>query len=167
MPIRDEALAKPENAHLAVSGKTTLRQAFAMLRSPEVNGEASWHLVVAKTDGTWAVGKFEDLYTRAKATDETKLDTSLDELGWLIPTDVVKQDSMGTSDAERKARKSPGQLLIVVTNEDELVGILYVGATRGEAVSTSALTELIGRTADLKEFSHLLIKKRMPKAKDL
>jgi len=163
MPIRDQVLDMPHNAHLPVSGQATLRQAFAMLTSPQIDGQAWWHLIVARTNGTWATAPFEDLYRQAQ-TDTTKLDIPLDELDWLISARVVEQGSMGTGEAEDEARQSPGKLL-VVTDGGELAGILYVGLKRGggEVVSTSALTGLAGEPSDLTRFSDLLIKKREPK----
>ncbi len=164
MPIREEDLVVPKNAHLAVSGQATLRQALALLRSPEVNGQSWWHLVVARTDGTWGVGTFSDLYAAAKA-DAAKLDTRLDELDSLILAHAVEQDSMGQREAVVAATRAPENVL-VVTNQGELVGILYEGSRGGgEPVSTSALTELAGEPADLEEFKDLLVRKRRPKPK--
>jgi len=102
----------PHNTHLPVSGQATLRQAFAMLTSPQIDGQAWWHLIVARTSGTWATAPFEDLYRQAQ-TDTTKLDIPLDELDWLISARVVEQGSMGTGEAEDEARQSPGKLLVV------------------------------------------------------
>jgi hypothetical protein len=163
MPIQEWALNAPVNAHVAISGAATLRQAFAVLTSSEVNGEPWWHLVVARTDGTWGVAKYADLYTLA-AADETQLDVPLDELDGLISGNVVEQQSIGTALARDRARRSPGKLL-VVTDGGELVGILRAGILRGDKgpVSTSALTELAGEPADLAQYGHLLIKKRKPK----
>jgi hypothetical protein len=164
MPIRDQALAASQNAHLALSGQATLRQAFAALASPEIGGQAWWHLVVARTDGTWAVARFADLAARAQA-DAGKLDLCLDELEWLAPAQAIEQESVGTGEAQDAARAVPGKLL-VVTREGELTGILYVGVERGSLpASTSTLVELAGEHADLSRFSHLLIRKHGPKEK--
>jgi len=165
-----QELAKEENRYLAVSGRATLRQTFALLGSPEVNGAASWHLVVARTGGGWAFGQFATLYRRARSADESMLDVPLDELDWLLKaqeTQVVDLSEIGIGEAKEEARQAPGSLLLVMDSE-ELAGILYTATMReGSSVSTSALTELAGRTADLKEFSHLLIKKRRPKPKQV
>ena len=166
MPIPDEVLAEPRNAHLALSSQATLRQAFALLCSPQVNGAAWWHLIAARKDGTWTFGKFADLFRIVK-TQDADLDTRLDKLDWLSAAQVIAQNSVETRDAEDMARRAPGQVLVVIDGA-ELAGILYVGTRRGssaEAVSTSALMELAGDLADLKEFSSLLIKKRQPRPK--
>ena len=167
MPIRDEALDAPWNAYLAVSGQATLRQVFAYLASSEVNAASWWHLVIARSDGNWAAGKLADLAAKAKA-EEAVLDVPVEELDWFAPTPAVSQDSMGTGQAEDQARESPGQML-VVTDADDLVGILYVGQRRGggqEAVSASELIDLPGQLIDLEEFRHMLIKKRTPRRED-
>ena len=51
-------LEKDRNQYVAISGRATLRQAFGLLGSPEVNGTTSWHLVVSKADETWAAKQF-------------------------------------------------------------------------------------------------------------
>lgn len=164
MPIREEDLVAPKNAYLVVSGQATLRQALALLRSPEVNGQPWWHLVVARTDGTWAIGTFADLYTAAKA-DAAKLVARLDELDSLIPARAVEQDSMESREAVAEAIRAPGNVLVVM-NQGELAGILFEGLRGGdEPISTSALTELAGEPADLEEFRDLLVRKRRPKPK--
>lgn len=159
MPIRDEALAAETNAYLAMTGAATLRQAFAMLGHPEVQGSSWWHLLVARTDGNWTVGRFDELHAKAEA-DPDRLDTRLEDLDWLSRAPAVSQASMGTGEAEDQASRSPAQVLVVTDDAGALVGILYVGSKRGGGeVSASALTGLAGEMVDLSEFSELLIKK--------
>lgn len=163
-----QELAKEENRYLAVSGRATLRQAFALLGSPKVNGATSWHLVVARTDGKWAFEQFAALYQHAQSAGESMLDIPLDELDWLLEaqeTQVVDLPEIGIGEAKEEARQAPGGVLLVM-DSGELAGILYTATMRGELlVSTSALTELAGRTADLKELGHFAIIRRRPKSK--
>lgn len=164
-----QELDKATNRCLALPGRATLGQAFALLRSSEIDGAAYWHLVVARTDGNWAFAQFRDLYEHVQATGESVLDTPLDELETLHEAQadqVVYLSRIGIRAAVREAQSAPGQLLLVM-DDQQLAGVLYEGTQRrGEAtVSTSALTQLAGRCADLAEFSHLLIKKRRPKPK--
>jgi len=160
-------LEEDRNEYLVVSGQATLRQAFALLGSPEVNGATSWHLVVARTDGTWAFKQFAILYQHVQSVSESALDIPLDELDWLHKAQVIDLSEIGIGEAKEESRQAQGGALLVM-EDDELAGILYTATARGEpSASTSALTELAGRTADLKEFSHLLIKKRRPKPKQV
>jgi hypothetical protein len=155
----EDELAQPWNECIAVRGQATLGQAFALLKSAEVNCAAWRHLVVAKTDGTWAVGKIEDLNAQAKAAGETKLDTPLDELDWLLTVKAYDQATIGIDEAKDEARNNTAKVL-VVTDGDELAGILYVGLQRSKTVSTSTLTGLPGESIDLKEVRRFLIPKR-------
>jgi hypothetical protein len=162
-----EELDRDNNRYLALPGRATLGQAFALLRSPEIDGAIYWHLIVDRSDGTWAFAQFRELYEQVQAAGEEALDTPLDELEWLREvreTQVVDLSRMGVSQAVRKAQAAPGRLCLVM-DDQELAGVLYEGTHRkGElAFSTSALTELAGRYADLSEFSDLLIKPRRPK----
>lgn len=125
MPIRAKDLAVPKNSHIAVKGSATLRQAFALLDAKR--GDLSWHLIVARSDGTWAAMRFRELSLKA-ADDPSQLDKRLEELEWLITAREVRQDSMGTGRAEDEASKSPGELVVVTDHEGRLSGILYIGA---------------------------------------
>jgi hypothetical protein len=147
---------------MAVSGQATLREAFTLLVSPEVNGSAQWHLVVAKTDKSWAVRRFADLFMQARMADESQLDTPLDQLDWLLPAQVVDLAEMGPSEAEREARGAPGHVVIVIEGDD-LAGILYTGTQRSKSVSTSELGQLPGEKIDLERFKKILIPKRKPR----
>ena len=59
MPIADEALQDPKNRFIAVAGDAKLGQAIAALES--VGGQAWWHLVVQRDDGSWATARFNEL----------------------------------------------------------------------------------------------------------
>src|SRR6266542_1872220 len=60
MPISDEALRKPKNRFLAVSGDATVGKAIAALKGE--GGESWWHLLVRMDDGSWGATRFTDLY---------------------------------------------------------------------------------------------------------
>lgn len=161
-----QELDKGTNRYLALPGRATLGQAFALLRSPDIDGAAYWHLVVARTDGSWAFAQFSELFEYVQAEGEAALDTRLDTLQALqeVGSDqMVDLSTLAVRAARRRADSSPGHLLLV-REEQQLAGILYVGTLRsgGATVSTSALNQLAGRYADLSEFSDELIEPRRP-----
>jgi hypothetical protein len=160
--IWHQTLAASKNAHIAVRGQMTLRQAFSILKSPQMNGADWWHLVIHKADGTWIAGRFVDLVTEAERRNE--LDARLDELDWLPVVASVDLTTIGVGEAKDIARRTREQVL-VVTEAETLAGILYVGTQLGgeQAISTSALTQLSGDYADLKEFSGLLLESEAQK----
>jgi hypothetical protein len=158
----NEELDRPRNGLVALRGQATLRQAINFLRDPDRPGSVLWHLVVARTNRTWAARRFVDLYGLAQVNDVAKLDALLDDLDWLYPATVVDVDEIAPEDALREAREQPGQLVVVLQG-DELAGIVFAGVERGEAGSTSELIALAGRPADLSRFGELRIKRRRPR----
>ncbi len=84
MPIRSEVLKDPKNCYLTFSGQTTLREAFAALVSPRAGGEPWWHLVVRRSDGSWAAQRFDLLFGFAEE-DPDRLEWELAELYFLRP----------------------------------------------------------------------------------
>src|SRR6266536_1874017 len=154
MPISDDALQNVKNRYLAVKGEATVGQAIATLQLQ--GGQAWWHLLVQMEDGSWGVTRFTDLYRQLQgivAAAEIRLD------GWsgLIGAKAVEQKSMETRAAQSLAKKSSGSVL-VVTDGQVPVGILFEGTSRGGAsVPPAKLGDLCGKYVNLKNYGSILL----------
>ena len=162
-----EELDGDRNGCVAVRGRATLDQAIGLLDRQQARNEPCWHLVVARTDGSWAFTPLKDLERRLRTGGTEVLDVPLDALDWLIEaqeSQIVDLSWIGPDGAKDIAGKVPGNVVIVLDG-GQLAGIVYTGTTRGalSSTSTSVLDELPGRHADLEEFEDLLIKKHRPK----
>jgi hypothetical protein len=154
MPISDEALQKPTNRFLAVSGEATVGQAIAALQGE--GGESWWHLLVRMDDGSWGVTRFTDLYKSLERM-AAAADVRLGGRKNLTPATAVDRDSMDTLSAQALARNSPGRLLIVTTNGNP-IGILFQGTSRGGlAISSAKLSDLGGPYINLKDYGSILL----------
>ncbi len=163
MPIQAEALEAPENLHLAVHGHATLRQALALLISPDVDGGPWWHLVVLRSNGTWAAARFAELYLAA-VDDHGKLEVSLGELELLTPVRSVEGDALSTVAAANLAKNSPGKL-VVVTEDGKPCGILCGRSPQADKgfvhLMVPWIRDLVG-DVDLTMLRHLLVEKALP-----
>jgi hypothetical protein len=154
MPISDDALQNAKNRFLAVKGEATVGQAIAALHFQ--GGQAWWHLVVQMEDGSWGITRFTDLYRELEGTPaaaEIRLD------GWsgLVGARAVEQRSMETRAAQALAKKSSRRVL-VVTDAQAPIGILFEGTSRGGASMPPAkLEELCGKYVNLKNYGSILL----------
>ena len=154
MPIADEALQSAKNRYLAVKGEATVGQAIAALKFH--GGQGWWHLLVQMEDGTWGATRFTDLYKQLEGT-LAAADIRLDGWSGLVDAKTVERNSMDTRAAQSLAKKSSGHLL-VVTEGDMPVGILFEGASRGGAsVPAAKLGELCGKYVNLKSYGSILL----------
>ena len=154
MPIREEALASPENAHVALKGLATLRHAFSLLVSRS-KVAPWWHLVVLRRDGAWAAARYDQLFLRAKE-DLRRLDLPLDELDGLVPVQVVDREGMSTGEAGRLARRSRAGLLVVL-EQGRFVGILCAAPHRsGLGASCKDFRNLVAEAFELPSPAHVL-----------
>ena len=162
MPISDEALRKPKNRFLAVSGDATVGQAIAALKGE--GGESWWHLLVRMDDGLWGVIRFTDLYKSLERMANAA-DVRLGGRKGLTLATTVDRDSMETRPAQALARKSPGSLLIVSV-DNVPVGILFEGVSRaGLAISSAKLGNLGGPYINLKDYGSILLSSSKSSAK--
>lgn len=157
MPISDEALQMEKNRFLAVKGEATVGQACAALNA--LGGQPWWHLVVRMSDGSWAVARFSEL-TSAAATTSDAGETQLNALEQLRIASAVERDSIETKTAQKLARKSPAQVL-VVTASGLPVGILSEGTRRsgapGGGLTSANLDQLGGKYVKLKDYGSILL----------
>src|SRR6266542_2725404 len=109
MPISDEALRKPKNRFLAVSGDATVGKAIAALKGE--GGESWWHLLVRMDDGSWGATRFTDLYESLERMANAA-DVRLGGRKGMTLATAINRDSMETRPAQTLARKSPGSLRI-------------------------------------------------------
>ena len=162
MPISDEALRKPKNRFIAVSGDATVGQAIAALKGE--GGEAWWHLLVRMDNGSWGVTRFTDLYKSLERM-ATAADVRLGGRKGLTLATAVDRDSMETRPAQALARKSPGSLLIV-SADNVPVGLLFEGVSRGGlAMSSAKLSDLGGPYVNLKDYGSILLSSSKSPAK--
>ena len=156
MPISDDALHKEKNSFIAVKGETTVGQAIAALQG--LGGQAWWHLVVRRDDGSWGVARFADFCNSLvgmAGASEIRLGGSKD----FRVVNAVERKSFETKAAQSLARKSPGHVL-VVTAEGMPVGILVEGVTRGAAalsLTSPSLDELGGKYVKLSDYGSILL----------
>lgn len=154
MPISDAALQNPRNRFLAVTGEASVGQAIAALQ--DQGGQPWWHLVVRKSDGSWGVTRFTDLYADTKTLANAP-DIRLGSWDGLAKAKAVEQDSVETGAAEALAKKSHGQVL-VVTADAKPVGVLVGNVRRGgPSISSAKLGELGGKHINLKDFGSILL----------
>ena len=154
MPISDEALQSAKNRYLAVKGEATVGQAIAALQFH--GGQGWWHLLVQMQDGAWGVTRFADLYKQLEGTPDAA-DIRLDGWSGLVGAKTVDQKTMETKAAQSLAKKSSGHLL-VVTEDDMPVGILFEGASRsGASVPAAKLGDLCGKYVNLKSYGSILL----------
>ncbi len=158
--IWQEELDKEKNGFLMLSGETTVGQALALLFDDETNGHLWWHLIIPDSPG-WRICRFQQI--APENGSETAWDTSLADLQILATADVVDLNQIGVGAANARANDVFGKVLVVIDN-DELIGVLSVGSRRGssELAAVSGLYALPGKFAELSEFRTLLIKKRHP-----
>ena len=154
MPISEDALHSAKNRYLAVKGEATVGQAVAALQFQ--GGQAWWHLLVQMEDGSWGVTRFTDLYKQLEGTPDAA-DIRLDGWPGLVQAKAVEQKTMETRAAQSLAKKSSGHL-VVVTDGDLPVGILFEGASRGGAsVPPAKLGDLCGKYVNLKSYGSILL----------
>jgi hypothetical protein len=154
MPISDEAIRKPKNRFLAVSGDATVGQAIAALKGE--GGESWWHLLVRMDDGSWGATRFTDLYESLERMANAA-DVRLGGRKGMTLATAINRDSMETRPAQTLARKSPGSLLIVIV-DGVPVGILFEGVSRGGlAISSAKLSDLGGPYINLKDYGSILL----------
>lgn len=163
MPISNEALENPKNRFIAVTGDAKLGQAIAALES--VGGQAWWHLVVQRDDGSWAAARFSELGELLSAAPDPA-EIRLGNADALRATPAAEQNAIETKAAQALARKSPANVL-VVTQNGMPVGILVEGTTRAAAppspgsggllAPSATLNELGGKYIKLKDYGSILL----------
>ena len=153
MPISDDALQRQKNRFIAVKGDAKFGQAIAALNA--VGGQPWWHLVAQMPDGSWSVARFGNLATSLEGVNAAS-DIRLRDLKALTPAATVERDSVDTKVAQAMARRANGGLL-VVTNQESLVGILVEGVTRGAMSTPQTLDQLGGKYVNLKDYGSILL----------
>jgi hypothetical protein len=163
MPISDETLQNPKNRFIAVTADAKLGQAIAALQS--VGGQAWWHLVVQRDDGSWAAARFSELGVLLGAAPDAA-EIRLGDADALRPTPSTEGNTIETKAAQALARKSPTSML-VVTDNGMPIGILVEGTTRaaapparstgGSVAPSASLDELGGKYIKLKDYGSILL----------
>jgi hypothetical protein len=163
MPISDEALQNPKNRFIAVTADAKLGQAIAALQS--IGGQAWWHLVVQRDDGSWAAARFSELEALLGAAPDAA-EIRLGDAAALRATPATDRNKIETKAAQALARKSPARML-VVTDIGMPVGILVEGTTRAAAppsrnsgglvAPSASLDELGGKYIKLKDYGSILL----------
>lgn len=147
MPIDPWAIAAPENRYLRLPREMSLRDALLHFLSPELAGQSWWHLVVCRADGSWSAERFSRLYVWVQANPRL-LDLPLGHPELLPAATAVEQEDIGTAAAQRLARKSPGQM-VVVTHGGKLAGILCTPRYAGGGPSIEEFRKVVFGAAAL------------------
>ena len=155
MPISEEALRKEPNRFIAVKGEATVGQAMAAFQALEA--QPWWHLVVQKSDGSWAVARFRELAALPDVAGAA--DTHVSDLENLKAASAVERDTIETKDAQAQARKNASRVLVVTANGMP-IGILVEGMRRsggGPALAGPDVNRLGGKYINLKDYGSILL----------
>ena len=156
MPISEEALQKEINRFIAVKGEARVGQAVAAFKALEA--QPWWHLVVQKSDGSWAVTRFREL--AAMQDPVGAADLRVRDVESLRAASVVERDSIETKAAQAEARKSPSRVLVVTVGGSP-VGILVEAVSRsskaGLALTAPDVSQLGGKYIKLKDYGSILL----------
>lgn len=165
MPISDEALQNPKNRFIAVTADAKLGQAIAALQQSVDDGQAWWHLIVQRDDGSWGAARFNEL-GRLLGEAANAADIRLGDADALRAAATIERTTVETKAARTLARKSPANVL-VVTDNGIPVGILVEGTTRAAATPAPgsgglvapsvSLNELGGKYIKLKDYGSILL----------
>jgi hypothetical protein len=155
MPVTDRLLAQPQNSFIAVTEQASVGQALAALLAHE--GRDWWHLVVRRSDNTWAATTAAQIYAgladRPGAGGE-----SLAAWNGLVAANVVEQNDVDDWQARSLALSSPGGLVVVLAG-GAIVGVVYGQRrqTNLSPLSTGQLTQLAGEAINLKDYGAILL----------
>jgi hypothetical protein len=149
MPIDVNLLREPINRCIIIPIDRLVHEALHELQL--AGGESWWHLVVDLGGGRFAAAQFLKLTPLAESERNRFFNrplSSLVESG--IPlVSVVEQAKIGTQAAKDKADESPGRVL-VVTQADQFLGIIYRGEAGGVDEGTPLLSLFDQYVADIR-----------------